>query len=84
MNVQQLDQTYAGKNLRIEFSDGEICDVVVIEVALPNKYDTTPESWGVVYDLISSNRPQKAPKGAANWAQINDIKSFELLGDKSE
>ncbi len=81
LDVQRLDETYAGKRLRVEFCDGEVAELDVIEVALPNKYDKTPESWGIVYDLISTNRPRTAPKGAAFWAELSKIKSFEVLGD---
>ena len=82
MTIQQLTETHEGKNLRVEFNDGEIAEVRIISVSLPNKYDTTPESWGIVYAVTSSNRPGKAPKGSANWSQLNEIKCFEFLGEK--
>jgi hypothetical protein len=50
-----------------------------MEVALRNKYDKTRESWGIVYDLISSNRPRPAPKGAAFRTRLDDMQSFEVL-----
>jgi hypothetical protein len=81
--VQRLDKTYEGKRLRVEFFNGEIAEVKIIEVALPNKYDDTPESWGIVYDLISTNRPRTAPNGAAFWSELGTIKSCEVLGDAS-
>jgi hypothetical protein len=83
LDVQHLGKTHEGKRLRIDFCDGEVAEVEMIEVALPNKYDTTPESWGIVYDMISTNRPRTAPKGAAFWSQLSAIKSFEVLGDAS-
>jgi len=83
LDVKKLDETYEGSRLRIEFRDGEIAEVEILEVALPNKYDNTPESWGIVYDLISTNRPRAAPRGAAYWSQRSTIKSFEALEDAS-
>jgi hypothetical protein len=80
-DVQQLDRRCEGKRLRIEFHDGEVAIVEIVSVTLPNKYDKTPESWGIVYDLISTNRPPTAPKGAAFWSELSTIKSFEVLGD---
>jgi hypothetical protein len=80
-DIQQLDKSYEGKRLRIEFCDGEVAMVEIVLVALPNKYDKTPESWGIAYDLISTNRPRTAPKGAALWSELSAIKSFEVLGD---
>jgi len=58
---------------------GEITELEITEVALPNKYDKTPESWGIVYDLISTNRPRPAPKGAAFWTRLDDMQRFEVL-----
>ncbi len=81
LDVQQLDKKYERRRLRIEFRDGEVAEVEIVEVALPNKYDKTPESWGIVYDLISTNRPRMVPKGAAFWSELSTIKSFEVLGD---
>ena len=83
LDVQQLDKTYEGTRLRIEFLDGEIAEVKILEVTLPNKYDKTPESWGILYDLISTNRPRMAPKGAPFWSELSTIKSFEAFGDGS-
>lgn len=79
--VAELSKKYAGRRLRLEFCDGEIADVGVIEIALANKYDTSPKRWGIVYDLISSNRPHSEPKGSALWSELRSIKSFELLGE---
>jgi serine protease inhibitor ecotin len=81
LDVRHLDKTCEGKRLRVEFCDGETAEVEIIEVALPNKYDKTPESWGIVYNVISTNRPRKAPKGVAFWSELSKIKNFEILGD---
>jgi len=81
LDGEKLDRTYEGRRLRIEFCNGEVAEVEILEVALPNKYDKTPESWGIVYDLISTNRPRTAPSGAAFWSQLSTIKSFEALED---
>jgi hypothetical protein len=81
LDIQRLDESYEGKHLRIEFCDGEVAEVEIIEVALPNKYDKTPESWGIVYDVTSTNRPERLKTGAAYWSELSAIKSFEVLGD---
>jgi hypothetical protein len=79
LGVPSLDKTHEGKRLRVEFSDGEVAEVRVIEVALPNKHATTAESWGIVYDLIMPSRPRQ--KSEAQWSQFSEIKGFEVLGD---
>jgi hypothetical protein len=58
-----------------------MAEVEIIEVAPPNKYDKTPESWGVVYDLMSAsaNRRRPAPKGAAFCTMLDDMQSFVVL-----
>ena len=83
MNIGLIDDSCLGKSLRVEFSDGEVAEVQIIGVALPNKYDKTPESWGITYDLISSNKTRNTPKGAAYWSRLDEIKSFEIIGEKA-
>jgi len=81
LDIHQLNKSCEAKRLLVEFFDGEIAEVRVVEVALSNKYDTTPESWGIVYDLVSSNRSHQQPPGSARWSRLDEIKSFEILGD---
>ena len=78
-SVRELNHSHQGQRLRRVLLSGEIAELEIIEVALPNKYDQTPESWGIVYDLISTNRPRPAPKGAAFWTKLDDIQSLEVL-----
>ena len=77
--VSQLNYRHQGLRLRLALLSGEFAEVESIEVALRNKYDKTRESWGIVYDLIPSNRPRPAPKGAAFWTRLDDMQSFEVL-----
>jgi len=56
-----------------------MAEVEIIEVAPPDKYDKTPESWGVVYDLMSANRRRPDPKGAAFCTMLDDMQSFVVL-----
>ena len=78
---EHLDESYAGKRVRVGFADGEMAEALILSIALPNKYDNTPESWGIVYDAISSNRPRTTPNGAANWSRLSEIETLKLLGD---
>ena len=81
IDPERLDDTYADKRARVEFTDDEIAEVQIVAIALPNEYDKTPESWGIVYDIISSNRPRAGSKGTANWSRLSEIKTLEILGD---
>jgi hypothetical protein len=78
-SVSELNHKHPGQRLRLVLLSGEIAEVEIVQVALPNKYDKTPESWGLVYDLISTNQPRPAPKGAAFCTRLHDIQSFEVL-----
>ncbi len=78
-SVSELNHSQQAQRLRFVLLSGEIAELEIIEVALPNKYDMTPESWGVVYVLISANRPRPAPKGAAFWTRLDDMQSFAVL-----
>src|SRR6202030_4700749 len=75
---EHLDESYAGKRVRVGFADGEITEALILSIALSNKYDKTPESWGIVYDTISSNRPRTTPNGAANWSRLSEIETLEI------
>ena len=78
-SVSELNHSYQGQRLRLVLLSGEIAEPEIIELALPNKYDQTQESWGLVYDLSSTKRPRPAPKGAACWTRLDDSQSFEVL-----
>jgi hypothetical protein len=78
-SVGELNYSHQAQRLRLVLRSGEIAEVEIIEVALPNKYDQTPESWGLAYDLMSANRRRPAPKGAAFWTMLDDMQSFVVL-----
>jgi hypothetical protein len=79
LTAQQLDTTYEGKRLRVNFRDGMIAEIKLLFVQLPNEFDNTPESWGIIYDLISANRPPAETKDCAYWSRLDDIESFEIM-----
>jgi hypothetical protein len=80
MNATPLSLTreYQDKRLRIEFNDGQIAE---IRLLLVSKCDQYAECNGIVYDIISTNRPDQLKPGSAYWAEIAAVKKFELLGD---
>ena len=78
-SVSELNHSHQGQRLRLVLLSGEIAELEIIEVALRNKYEKTLESWDVVYDLISTNRPRPAPKRAAFWTRLDHMQSFEVL-----
>jgi hypothetical protein len=77
-SVSELNHSHQGQRLGLVLRSGEIAEERLSRLRC-NKYDNTPESWGIVYDLISTNRPHPAPKGAAFWTSLDDIQSFEIL-----
>jgi hypothetical protein len=73
-----LGRDHQDKRLRVEFSDGEIAEIKLVAVC---ECDEHQECNGIVYDLISTNRGDRAKKGATCWADSADVRTFEILGD---
>jgi len=76
----QLTRELQDKSLRIEFNDGEIADIKVLVVSECNEHE---DCRGITYDLISTNRPNRAKEGSAYWADSRDIRSFEVIGERT-
>jgi len=76
----QLTRELQDKSLRIEFSDGEIADIKALVVSECGEHE---DCRGITYDLISTNRPNRVTKGSAYWADSRDIKSFEVIGERT-
>lgn len=76
---EQFEVPYQGKRVRLTFPEGEIAEVDVFSVALPSKYDSTPESWGVVYKLLATNRIGYKTLGAHYWDELDEIEKVEVM-----
>ena len=79
LTAQQFDPSHEGKRLRVNFRDGEIAEIILLSVELPNEFDKTPDTWGIIYDLISANRPSTVKQGCAYWSRLDEIETFEIL-----
>ena len=73
-----LTRKHQDKRLHVEFKDGEVADVQVLMVSECNEHE---DCRGIVYDLISTNRPDRIRKGAAYWADLRDVQSFREIGE---
>jgi hypothetical protein len=73
-----LTREHQDKRLRIQFANGEIADVTVLVVS---ECDEHEDCRGITYDVISTNRPDLLRPGAAYWAEMADIKGFEVIED---
>jgi len=78
LSPPRLSREFQDKRLRVEFIGGEIAE---IRLLLVSECDQHEECNGIVYDIISTNRPDQLKQGSAYWADIAYVKSFELLGD---
>jgi hypothetical protein len=75
---------HQGKRLRIEFTDGEICEGDLVMLCTCNEHATC---CGIIFDLLRTNRPEKRGNAfqststplAAIWSEIEFVKSFEVL-----
>ena len=71
-----LSREHQDKRLRVEFNNGEIAE---LKVLLVSECDEHKDCRGITYDVISTNRPERLRPGSAYWAEIADIKSFEVI-----
>ena len=78
MQREQLTREYQDKRLRVEFTDGQVADLLVSVVCECTEHE---DCRGIVFDIISTNRPERLKDNSAYWAEMKDIKSFELIGD---
>jgi hypothetical protein len=69
-----------GRRLRLYFSDGDICEGAVIDVADPDDGD------GFVFRLLSTNSPTKyegtdvSIGSSAVWEDFRTLEKYEELG----
>ena len=78
-SFSEPNRSHQGQRLSLALLCGEIAEVKIIEPALLNKYDKTPESWGAVYPLISTNPSRPAPRGAVFCTRLDDKQSLAEL-----
>lgn len=79
LTAHQLNATHEGQHLRVRFCDGAIAEIKLLSVELPNEFDKTPDTWGIIYDLISANRAPTERRDCAYWSRLDEIESFELM-----
>ena len=75
---KRLGREHQDKKLHVQFKDGEVADLSVLEVS---KCDEHEDCCGFTYDLIATNRPERVTEGAAYWAHLKDIEDFQIIGD---
>jgi hypothetical protein len=77
MTAEQLTRQYQDKRLRIEFSDGQTAEVLVLVVSECGKHE---DCRGIVYDLVSDGRPGERHPGTSYWTELKYIRNFEVIG----
>jgi len=71
-----VTREHQDKRLHVEFKDGEIADVKILEVSDCDEHE---DCRGITYDVISTNRPERLRPGSTCWAEMADIKSFKVI-----
>jgi hypothetical protein len=70
----RFDQGLEGRVMRFYFSDGEIVEGKVIDVAGPSDGD------GFVFESRKTNSPEGCPgKRKSIWAKFADLAKYEVL-----
>ncbi|MDQ1411223.1 MAG: hypothetical protein QOJ41_2958 [Acidobacteriaceae bacterium] len=81
-DMKDFSAEHQGKRLRIEFTNGEVCDA---ELLLLCTGDEHANCCGTIFDLHKTNHPEKnqyalqSTPPAAVWSELEFVKSFELL-----
>lgn len=76
---QELNESHQGRRLLVRFTDGEEAEIVIQTVNLPNEFDSTPESWGIVYKLLSTTCQRMELVQQFYWSRLDEILEFEEL-----
>ncbi len=79
--AQRIEREHQDKKLHVVFNDGEIVD---LNISLVNECNEPEDCRGFVYDLITTNRPERVKQGSAHWAHQKDIESFAVIGEKQD
>jgi hypothetical protein len=81
-DMKGFSAEHQAKRLRIEFTDGEICEAKLLMLST---CDGHADCCGITFDLLRTNRPEKHAKTlrstppVAIWSEIEFVKSFEVL-----
>jgi len=70
--TMRFGKEFENRRLRLHFSDGQVCDGLIIEVADPEDGD------GFVFDTLD-DRDLAKEKAPAIWAVFADLQKYELL-----
>ena len=79
-----IRREHEGKRLRIEFTDGEVCEGKLIHVETCTEHASC---CGIIFDMLATNQPEKhkrafeASPHPATWSGIEFVKGFEVIGD---
>lgn len=78
VSTQDLTSEYNDKRLYVEFVDGAAEEILVVFVSNSHCHE---ECDGIVYEVLSSNRPGWTKTTDTYWTEMKYIKSFASVGD---
>ena len=79
IDTRGMLQDHLGKRLRVEFADGQIDEVKLLELTI---CEPPEPCCGITYTLLSANRPDGSKeRGGTYWTAFNEIYNFQVLGD---
>lgn len=80
--MKGFQSEHEGKRLRIEFTDGEICEGDLVAIC---RCEEHASCRGIIFDLWATNQPGKYLKAFDNaehpaiWSEMEFVKRFEIL-----
>jgi len=78
-DTKGLSQELAGRKLRLYFQDREICEAILVSVDVHENCPFGDDYADFVYDIISTNRPDKYKTDKANKPKPVYAAAFKFL-----
>jgi hypothetical protein len=81
-DMRGIGPEHEGKRLRIEFTDGEICEGELDSVCTGNEHSAC---CGIIFESHTTNRPENHESALertshpAIWSEIEFVKDFKII-----
>jgi hypothetical protein len=79
IDTRGVHQEHVGKHLRVEFADGEVDEIKLLELTI---CEPPEPCCGITYTVLSTTRsPGSKEQGGTYWTAFREIGNFQVLGD---
>ncbi len=79
VDTRGLQQEHLQKRLRVEFADGEVDEIKLLELTI---CEPPEPCCGITYTLLHTNRLDGSKEqGGTYWTAFDEIETFRVIGD---